>query len=118
MPYVPILSEMSYIFRAPDAAIVTYGADTPWGRLEVEVTLTDKGVYGLEVFHQANKGGREPFRPSVDEAFHWTTLEPEQAALFAATGASRFLELRSEAGEATIDAAAFQRLLAELMAKR
>lgn len=117
MPFVPILSEIAYFFRPPDAAIVTYGADTPWGRLEVEVTMTDRGIYALEVFHQPNMGAREPFRPSVDESFHWTTLEPEQAAMFAATGASRFLEMRAE-GEAAIDASSFQKLLAELMTKR
>ncbi|MCA3248681.1 MAG: hypothetical protein ACKOEE_13320 [Tagaea sp.] len=114
MPFVPILSEISYDFQPPNSAIVVYGADTPWGRLEVEVTVTERGVYGLEVFHQPNRGPRAPFRPSMDEAFHWTTLEPEQAALYAATGASRYLELRSE-GETAMDAAQFQRLLAELM---
>jgi hypothetical protein len=114
MPFVPILSEMAYDFVPPNSAVVVYGADTPWGRLEVEVTLTEGGVYGLEVFHTPNKGTRAPFRPSVDEAFHWSTLEPEQAALYAATGAARYLELRAD-GDAAMDAAQFQRLLAELM---
>jgi hypothetical protein len=115
MPFVPILSEMAYDFVPPSSAVVVYGADTPWGRLEVEVALTERGVYGLEVFHRPNKGPRGPFRPSVDEAYHWSTLEPEQAALFAATGASRYLELSADGSEAAMDASQFQRLLAELM---
>ncbi|MBI3504941.1 MAG: hypothetical protein HY059_08875 [Proteobacteria bacterium] len=114
MPYVPMLSEVAYDYRPPDAACVVYGADTPWGRLEVEVTVTDAGIYALEVFHTADRAERSPFRPSLEDAYHWTTLHPEQAALFAATVAARYLEERA-AGEATMDASQLQRLLAELL---
>ncbi|WP_395623677.1 hypothetical protein [Sphingomonas daechungensis] len=113
MPYVPILSEVAYDFRPPDSGCVVYGADTPWGRLEIEVTVTDRGIYSLEVFHTPDRDQRAPFRPALGEAYHWTTLHPEQAALFAATVATRFLEMRAE-GTSSMDAAQLQRLLAEL----
>jgi hypothetical protein len=93
---------------------MVYAADTPWGRLEIEVTVTDRGIYALEVFHTADRAERAPFRPSLEDAYHWTTLHPEQAALFAATVAARYLEERA-AGEAAMDGAQLQRLLADLL---
>jgi hypothetical protein len=114
MAYVPMLSEMAYDYRPPDAGCFVYGADTPWGRLEVEVTVTDSGIYGVEVFHTADRGVRAPFRPSLEDAYHWSTLHPEQAALFAATVATRYLEQRSEGG-ATMDLGQLQQLLAQLV---
>ncbi len=114
MAYVPMLSEVAYDYRPPDAGCFVYGADTPWGRLEVEVTVTDRGIHALEVFHTADRAARVPFRPSLEEAYHWTTLHPEQAAMFAATVASRYLEQRAE-GDAAVDVGKLQRLLAELV---
>lgn len=114
MAHVPILSEVAYDYRPPNAGCFVYAADTPWGRLEVEVTVTDRGIYALEVFHTPDRGMRGPFRPALDEAYHWTTLHPEQAAMFAATAAARYLEERA-AGTATMDAAQLQKLLAELV---
>jgi hypothetical protein len=114
MGYVPMLSEVAYDYRPPDAGCFIYGADTPWGRIEVEVTVTDAGIYALEVFHTADRAERVPFRPSLEEAYHWTTLHPEQAAMFAATIAARYLEERA-AGGAMVDAGQLQRLLAELL---
>jgi hypothetical protein len=114
MPYVPMLSEVAYDYRPPDSGCMVYAADTPWGRLEIEVTVTDRGIYALEVFHTADRAERAPFRPSLEDAYHWTTLHPEQAALFAATVAARYLEERA-AGEAAMDGAQLQRLLADLL---
>jgi hypothetical protein len=114
MAYVPRLSEVAYDYRPPDAGCMIYGADTPWGRLEVEVTVTDRGIYALEVFHTSDRGVRAPFRPALDEAYHWTTLHPEQAAMFAATVAARWLEQRAE-GTAAMDVGQLQRLLADLV---
>lgn len=114
MPYVPMLSEVAYDYRPPDSGCMVYAADTPWGRLEIEVTVTDRGIYALEVFHTADRAERAPFRPSLEDAYHWTTLHPEQAAMFAATVAARWLEQRAE-GTAAMDVGALQRLLAELV---
>ncbi len=114
MPYVPMLSEVAYDYRPPDAGCMVYAADTPWGRLEIEVTVTDRGIYALEVFHTPDRAPRAPFRPSLEDAYHWTTLHPEQAALFAATVAARYLEERAM-GEAAMDGTQLQRLLADLL---
>lgn len=116
MAYVPMLSEVAYDYRPPDAGCFVYGADTPWGRLEVEVTVTDRGIYAVEVFHTQDGAARAPFRPALDDAYHWSTLHPEQAALFAATVAARYLEQRAT-GEATMDLGQLQQLLAKIVGR-